>query len=335
VSRRLTGRGVAVAAAAVGVGYAAERLVARRLRGVADPGVGRELSSLPDARYHVIPTFDGGETYAVERGPRDGTPIVFLHGLSLSSAAWHYQLIDLAGDFRVIAVDFRGHGRSTPGREGYGLEHLSRDLATVLSHLDLHGAIVVGHSMGGMVIMRLCIDQPSISRERLAGIVLVSTAAGKLLTPYGMAALARFTVPAVRRSTAWLGRVPEGRLLPSSDLAFLVTRAGLGRDAAPEHVELTRTLMAATSPKAIAESLRSLVDHDVLDHLVAVDVPTLVVVGTHDMLTPPRMAREIVRSLPHAELVVLERVGHMPMLEARRDLNRLIAEFTEKLSRVD
>ena len=332
---RVNGRGLALAAAAIGVGYTAERLLARRLRGSSDPGVARDLASLPAASYHVIPTFDGGETYVVERGPRDGKPIVLLHGLSLSSAAWHYQLMDLADDFRVIAVDFRGHGRSTPGSEGYGLKHLSRDLATVLEHLDLRDAIVVGHSMGGMVIMRLCIDVPSVQRERLAGVVLVSTAAGQLLTPYGMAALARFTVPAVRRSTAWLGRVPEGRLLPASDLAFLVTRAGLGRDAAPEHVELTRTLMAATSPKAIAESLRSLVDHDVRDQLSAVDVPTIVVVGTHDILTPTRMAREIAQHLPHAELVVLDGVGHMPMLEARAELNRLITEFAEKLARVD
>jgi pimeloyl-ACP methyl ester carboxylesterase len=181
----------------------------------------------------------------------------------------------------------------------------------------------------------LCLDHPAVRRERVAGTVLVSTACGQLLAPYGLAALARFTVPAVRRSTAWLGRVPEGRLLPASDLAFLVTRAGLGRDAAPEHVELTRTLMAATSPKAIGESLRSLVDHDVRDELGSVEVPTLVVVGTHDVLTPPRMAKEIVRHLVHAELVVLEGVGHMPMLEARLELNRLIAEFARKLARVD
>ena len=261
--RRPQGRGLALGAAAVGVGYAAERLLARRLRGGRGRAVGHGRSSLPDARSHVVPTFDGGETYVVERGPRDARPIVLLHGLSLSSAAWHDQLVDLGDEFRVIAVDFRGHGRSTPGREGYGLEHLVRDLTGVLEHLEVHDAVLVGHSMGGMVIMRFCIEAPAVARERVAGIVLVSTAAGGLLAPYGLAALARFTVPAARRSSAWLGRVPEGRLLPSSDAAFLVTRAGLGRHADPAHVELTRTMMSATSPRAIAESFRSLVDLDV------------------------------------------------------------------------
>ena len=132
-----------------------------------------------------------------------------------------------------------------------------------------------------------------------------------------------------------MGRVPEGRLLPASDFAFLVTRAGSDAMPTPAHVELTRTLMAATSPKAIAESLRSLVDHDVRDELGAVDVPALVVVGTHDVLTPPRMAKEIVRHLPHAELVVLDGMGHMPMLEARAELNRLITEFAAKLAVID
>ena len=182
-------------AAAVGVGYAAERLLARRLSGAPSGAGGRERSSLPGARAHVVPTFDGGETYVVERGPLDARPIVLLHGLSLSSAAWHDQLVDLGDDFRVSAVDFRGHGRSTPGREAF----------------------------------------------------------------------------------------------------------------------------------------KSLVDHDVREELAAVDVPALVVVGTHDVLTPPRMAKEIVRHLPHAELVALPGVGHMPMLEARSELHRVIADFASKL----
>jgi pimeloyl-ACP methyl ester carboxylesterase len=321
---------VALAAVAVGVGYAAERLLARRLRGRPAPRVQRGLSALPGARAHVVPTSDGGETHVVERGAVDAPPIVLLHGLALSSAAWHHQLIDLGDDFRVIAIDLRGHGRSTAGSAGYGLEQLADDVTRVLDELDVTDAVLVGHSMGGMVIMRLCIDDLVGVRLRVAGIVLVSTAAGKLLAPYGLAALARFTVPAVRRSSAWLGRVPEGRLLPSSDAAFLVTRVGLGRDASPADVELTRTLMAATSPKAIAESLRSLVDHDVREELGTIDVPALVVVGTHDVLTPPRMAQEIVRHLPHAELVVLDGIGHMPMLETRRELSRLIADFAVK-----
>ena len=329
--RRPQGRGLALGAAAVGVGYAAERLLARRLRGGRGRAVGHERSSLPDARSHVVPTFDGGETYVVERGPRHARPIVLLHGLSLSSAAWHDQLVDLGDEFRVVAVDFRGHGRSTPGREGYGLEHLVRDLTGVLEHLEVHDAVLVGHSMGGMVIMRFCIEAPSVAQERVAGIVLVSTAAGGLLAPYGLAALARFTVPAARRSSAWLGRVPEGRLLPSSDAAFLVTRAGLGRHADPAHVELTRTMMSATSPRAIAESFRSLVDLDVREELAGVAVPALVIVGTHDLLTPPRLAKEIVRHLAHAELVVLPGIGHMPMLEARDELHRVIVDFASKL----
>ena len=334
--KRPHGRGLALGAAAVGVGYAAERLLAHRLRGAGKPGasggaVGRERSALPGARTHVVPSFDGGEIYVVERGPREARPIVLLHGLSLSSAAWHDQLVDLGDDFRVIAVDFRGHGRSTPGDQGYGIEHLVRDLRTVLEHLDVHDAVLVGHSMGGMVIMRFCVECPSVTRARVAGIVLVSTAAGQLLAPYGLAALARFTVPAARRSSAWLGRVPEGRLLPSSDVAFLLTRAGLGRHADPAHVELTRTLMAATSPRAIAESFRSLVDYDVREALAEVDVPALVVVGTHDVLTPPRLAKEIVRHLAHAELVTLPGIGHMPMLEARHELHRVIADFVSKL----
>src|SRR5438876_1237612 len=100
---------------------------------------------------------------------------------------------------------------------------------------------------------------------------------------------------------------------------------------APAHVAFTRRLIASTPPEAMVKSMVSLVHLDVREALAAVDVPAVVVVGSRDVLTPPRMAREIVERMPHAELVVLDGAGHMPMLERRQAVSQLIADFADKV----
>ena len=324
--RRLALAGVVAAAAGA---YAGEKLLARRLRAGSDPDDLDELFNEPPGTEHrTIATFDGGHTHLAECG--DGRPIVLLHGLTMTTASWNYQLHDLSDRFRVVALDHRGHGKSKAGDDGYGLELLARDLAAVLDALDLEGAVLVGHSMGGMAVMRFCIDFPDVVEQRVAGVVLVSTSAGQLVAPFGLPLVARLTMPVARGSVRMSTRAPWG-LMPDTDLSFVLSRIGFGRTPAPAHVELTRSLVAATPPEAMARSVVSILDLDIGEALEAVDVPALVVVGSHDVLTPPRMAREIVAHMPHADLAVLDGSGHMPMLERRQELSTLVADFAEKL----
>ena len=146
--------GVAAGAAAgiSGAGFVTERLLAARLRRRPDGDAARAL----DAPMYVdrqIDAFDGGSLYLVESG--EGPPIVCLHGVTNSSRTWFHQLEDLPrAGFRTIAYDHRGHGRSVLGSSGHSIENLAVDLRTVLEALDLHGAVLVGHSMGGVAVRR-------------------------------------------------------------------------------------------------------------------------------------------------------------------------------------
>jgi hypothetical protein len=125
VARRLAAVG-AVAAAAVWF-----RRRRRLHRAPGDACSGDDFGELSGAVHRTVATSDGGEIHVVERG--QGRPFVLLHGVTLTSLSWQYQLIDLVdAGYRVVALDIRGHGRSRPGRDGFTLARLAADLHQVL-----------------------------------------------------------------------------------------------------------------------------------------------------------------------------------------------------------
>src|SRR4029450_5469791 len=94
----------------------------------------------------------------------------------LSVRTWVKQMESLPdAGFRTIAFDHRGHGASSVGEGGHTLDTLAEDVRTVVEGLDLHDAVLVGHSMGGVAIQLFCLRHPEIAAERVAGIVLLSS----------------------------------------------------------------------------------------------------------------------------------------------------------------
>lgn len=317
--KRATLLGAAALAGGFVAGKALEAAGARRLRARPDPAATHDFGRWPGATERSVPTSDGGTIHLVDAGPSDAPPLVLVHGVTLSAATWRYQVEDLSPDHRVIAVDQRGHGRSVPGRDGFALSRLALDLAEVIDALGLPPVTLVGHSMGGMVVQRLAIDDADGFHRRVGAMVLMSTSASVGAgIPLWDATMALVT-PTARRSLRWMAKRPA-RYFPSTDLSYGIARLGLGRDASPTHVEYARAMTAACSPTTVAELTMELTGFDHRRQLAHVAVPAAVIVGTHDRLTPPRHARALVRAIPNAELVVLPGAGHMPMLERRADV---------------
>jgi pimeloyl-ACP methyl ester carboxylesterase len=288
------------------------------------------LTLTDDLRHHFVDVEDGGRIHVVERG--QGPPLVLLHGIMLSSALWVHQLRDLADHHRVIAVDLRGHGQSLPGSTGSGIEILADDVRTVLETLGVEHAIVVGHSMGGMVALQLATGlPPDERRRRIAGIVLTSTTAGPFVTLPGFTGVVRVTGPVTARALL-VGERVGAKALPSRDLRWWLTRLGFGADAPAVQVRFVEAMHRGTPSRTLADLIGSLATFDLSSKLGALDVPVLVVVGSHDKLTAPRLARRLAAALPEASLVELPRCGHMPMLERRHEFSRLVDEFTAKIS---
>jgi pimeloyl-ACP methyl ester carboxylesterase len=123
-------------------------------------------SALPAGERHRVPTDDGGQLHAVAAGA--GTPLMLTHGALLSLEAWALLWRPLlAAGHQVIAYDLRGHGRSTLGRSGFGVQAYARDLAAVLEHFDVRHGVVVAHSTGGIGALALAVTAPADTRVRL------------------------------------------------------------------------------------------------------------------------------------------------------------------------
>jgi pimeloyl-ACP methyl ester carboxylesterase len=302
--------------------------VARALRAAAVE-TDDDLTLPEDVRTHTVASHDGGSIHVLERG--SGRPLVLLHGISLGAEIWAYQLRDLAASFRVLAPEWRGHGRSVAGDEGYGLELLAHDLATVLEQLDLRGAIVVGHSMGGMVLMRFLADHPAVAHDRVAGLVFLSTAADSQL-PRAVAGVADVLGRRAMAGGQLRAPVPAfaDRLTPHMPLVAF--RRAFGARPVPAHIAHTRAVMAGTPARAAMSSGFGMLAHDGAAALRAAVVPALVVVGSRDLVTPPAAARRIADLLPHGRLVVLDGGGHQLMLERRRELADLLRDLAGEVA---
>jgi pimeloyl-ACP methyl ester carboxylesterase len=312
-----------VAGAVVGAGYAGQRLLASRLRARPDGQAARAL----DAPIYIdrrLDAFDGGSIYVVEAG--EGPPIVLSHGVTNSMRTWVHQLETLPrAGFRAIAYDHRGHGQSVVGSAGHSVENLALDLRTVVEAYDVRGAVLVGHSMGGVAVQAFVTRFPELAAERVAGIVLLSTLA---TTPLGS-----HSTRTKRRIEQITNHAPDmGWIWNSPNLGLLAARLGFGRDPEPSHVELVRQMLAACPPQTRLEAPRALIGLDFTADLPNVRIPTLVVVGTADILTPPAQARLIAKLIPGARLEVFPGGGHMLMLERTEELDRLIVDFAYEVA---
>jgi pimeloyl-ACP methyl ester carboxylesterase len=315
-----TGLVAGVTAGAVGLAYAGERALVARLRHRDDPDAGEPLVPQFDS-MRVLDSHDGGTIYTITRG--EGPVVVFCHGVTLSSRVWAKQFDSVpAAGFRAVAFDSRGHGESKVGDTGHSLDNLADDLRTVLVDLDLRDAVLVGHSMGGMAVQAFAIRHPAVLRERVSGLVLLSTSSHNLVSD----------AKRVRSATERVVNLgPDlGTFMRPRNLGFLLARIGFGDDPAPSHVEATRQMLAATSKETTRQAVAAILRLDFTEGLPTLRVPTLVVVGGADALTPPRDARRIADLIPGARLVEYPGAGHMLMYERTDEVDALIMGFARE-----
>ncbi|MDQ6616281.1 MAG: alpha/beta hydrolase [Actinomycetota bacterium] len=326
--------GAAVAAAAGLAGAAATGAITlHRWRRRPDPARADDFEEPAGTTHRTFTSYDGGEIHLVERG--EGRPFFLLHGVTESTLVWHYQLLDLAeAGFRVVAMDVRGQGRSQAGRDGYSLIAMARDAFQVIQELDLHEAVVVGHSMGAMILLQLLADHPELVADgAVSSIVLLATSASPILgngVPAAAAEMVRVLTPLAGRGhiRATGGRVR--RDLASGDLAAAYCRLAFGSDPSPTHVEVLRAMTSAVPGPIIGQLLKTLLNLDVRPVLPAIAAPALVVVGQRDLLTPVWHSRCIANRIPVAELHVLPGCGHMVMFERRAELGQLLVDFAQR-----
>ncbi|MBI1759685.1 MAG: alpha/beta hydrolase [Actinobacteria bacterium] len=351
VTRRagVLGSVAGVGAATVAAGLAVERYAVGRYRRTPDPEAGQPFGALVADRSRSVTAEDGAALYVEEVGPLDAPlTVVFVHGYCLSMGSWHYQRIGLTRNGqqanRMVFYDQRGHGRSGRGDSARcTIDQLGRDLFAVLGGLGPGPLVLVGHSMGGMTIMALAEQHPELFGDRVVGTVLLSTSTGllgevTLGLPALLATVKNPLLPALMRQLGQRARMAErGRRLGADLMWLAVRRVGFGGRQVPSSlVDYAAEMIAATPIPVIADLYTAVVGHEKLAALAALHaVPTLVVVGGRDVITPPEHSRRMVAALPGAELLEIEEAGHVVMMERPDLVNLHLRSLLTRVSRGD
>jgi pimeloyl-ACP methyl ester carboxylesterase len=324
-------------AAALAFG-AASAVDARRIR--RDPS-SRLLADPPEGRKLDVRGADGTELHCDVLGPRrapsdgsDAPTVVLVHGWTCCREFWAPQLNELSERYRVVAYDLRGHGRSAAPQGGdFSPEALADDLAAVLEAAVPQGqkALLVGHSLGAMSVVAWAGRYRSDVRERVAAALLLSTGTSDLVTESLLVKPPqRLSKPAEAVSRqAMAAAIPYG--FPNPVTHRIVRYVALSPQATPAQVRFCERVVLACDRRWRSATARTLSRLDLDDAIEHLDVPTVVLGGSADRLTPPVLSERLASHLPQlVERVELSGVGHMTPVEAPEEVNGWIAELVKR-----
>jgi pimeloyl-ACP methyl ester carboxylesterase len=246
-----------------------------------------------------------------------GRPVVLLHAFPLAHAMWQPQCLSLQDECRLLTPDLRGFGGTSPFEDPPSLEQMADDVAELLDALVVHEPVVLGGlSMGGYVALAFVRKYP----ERLGGLMLADTRADSD-TSEGKANRDRLIVFARSHSA----REVLGQLLPK--LLGETTRARR-----PEVVAHVEGIASAQSTTGIVGALQAMRDRpDSTPVLGQIAVPTLVLAGGEDVLTPLALARSMAAAITDARLATIEWAGHLANLEQPEAFTAAVRAFLEAL----
>ncbi len=246
----------------------------------------------------------------------DGPAVLFVHGFPLDRTMWRAQIDSLRG-CRRIAPDLRGMGQSDAPDLGYSMNIYAADLAGLLDALGIEDVVLCGLSMGGYIAFEFLRHW----RSRVRGLVLVDTRAG---ADNAEARRARDTSAASARDggPAAIAETMLPKLLAPSTLAEQ-----------PDIVERVRQMILRTPVAGIIGALAAMRDRPDSESLLPTlgDIPTLVVVGEADTVTPPEQAEAMARAIPGAQIAVIRGAGHLSPLERPDEVSRRLAQFVGEL----
>jgi len=251
-----------------------------------------------------------------DEGP--GPVVLLLHGFPFNRSMWSAQLSSIGSTYRVIAPDLRGHGESDAPGGDYTMDEMADDVIELLDQLHIQEQVVLGGlSMGGYVALSLITRYP----ERFRALMLMDTRAGADSTG---TALAREEQAKLVEKTNSVEPVVSS--LPPK----LFSPISLSRRL--DQVELTVEMMEQTTPRGVAGALRGMAKRpDRTSELGQIQVPTLILVGADDQVTPPSEAEAMARAIPNAQLVIIPEAGHLAPMENASACNEAILRFLSNL----
>jgi non-heme chloroperoxidase len=264
----------------------------------------RQMASGP--RPSFVETDDGTSLFYVDWGA--GKPVLFTHAWGLNGDIWEYQLTELVDQgLRCIAYDRRGHGRSTDPGRGYDFDRLADDLAAVINQLDLRDVTLVGYSMGNGEALRYLQRHGS---SRISRLVMVST-----------------IPPQSGGNLAFIAGLKQDR--PAFFANGVTAFTGGHAAVSPAMAQWVIAQFMRASPKGAIECMRAISRGDFRADMRAVAVPTLIVHGDKDQVSPlEETAKKAAELIPGCVLKVYEEAPHGLVITHRDRLAQDILAFT-------
>ena len=244
-----------------------------------------------------------------------GPLVVFLHGIGGNRRNWEGQVDYFGVKFCAVAWDARGYGASDDAPQTLQFRDYADDLARLLDHLGAACAHLVGLSMGGMILQ----DFYSQYADRVATLSLVDTSVG-----FGSASAA------VRRDFLARRLEPLERGLTPTDIAPEVVEVLVAKAATPEARQRMRASMEALRVDSYKQALHAIVTTDFRAVVPHIHVPTLVIVGAEDVVTPPSDSELLAQYIPGATLVTIPGAGHLTNIEKPAAFNTALETFLQR-----
>lgn len=243
----------------------------------------------------------------------DGPALLMIHGYPLDRTIWANQVATLSG-WRRIAPDLRGMGASDAPADGYSMEAYATDLVRLLDKLHIRKAVIAGLSMGGYIVFEILRRY----QDRVSGLILCNTQAG------------------ADSDQARHGRDEAAALAKDKGAAAIAERMAprlLGKttlQTQPHVVAQLNEIILRASVPGLVGALRAMRDRpDSTALLRSINVPTLVLAGEEDEITPPALTKAMAGAIPSAAMRILPGAGHLPPLETPTAVSRVFAEFLE------
>ncbi|HZB69045.1 MAG TPA: alpha/beta fold hydrolase [Sphingomicrobium sp.] len=252
-------------------------------------------------------TIAGGKAIGVDEAGAGGVPIVFLHGVGSDKSVWAPQLEHFGAQRRAIAMDYPGYGESDPAAPGTTRDDYAAAVLSVMETLGVEQAHVCGLSLGGVIAIAVHHAAP----VRCASLVLADTFA---VHPDGPSIYDRSVAASEQMSELAAARTP------------VLLAPGASEDL---HQEVRET-MARIDPEAFRIGAEAVWLADQRDRVASIEVPTLVLVGAEDSVTPPELSHELADIIPGAGLHELAGAGHLSNIERPGDFNMAVKAFIER-----
>jgi pimeloyl-ACP methyl ester carboxylesterase len=246
-----------------------------------------------------------------------GIPVLFVHGYPLNRQMWEPQVAALSSQARIITIDLRGHGESAAPLWFSTMDLFADDLNALLDHLSLNRAVVCGFSMGGYATFAFVRKYP----ERVQALILADT------RPQPDTAEAKQN----RFNAAQTAHQQGAKAIADGILPRLLTPASIEGNSTL--VAKVRAIVEATPVTGIASDLMALAERpDSQPTLAQINVPTLIIVGADDSLTPPADSQLMAERIANARLVTIPNAAHLSNMEEPEAFNRAVGEFLSTLS---